>query len=132
MMRTVLEPCAARRRRRRRYAVERGIVIATMVPLTNTTAMPGLDGFDPDRWDGRRLRDEGELPARELVTTFGHGAAPLPGAAVLALGDRARGAPARRRPTSSSPSFDAVRPLPLQIGGIARAADPCPVTYRRR
>ncbi len=42
-------------------------------PLTNTTAAPGLDTYDPDRWLRRRLRDEADLPARELVTTFGHG-----------------------------------------------------------
>jgi hypothetical protein len=28
--------------------------------------------------------------------------------------------------------FDAVRPLPEQIGGVARAADPCPVGYVSR
>ena len=72
MMRTVLATCTVRDATTN-YELQPGIVLATMVPLTNTTAAPGLDGFDPDRWDGRRLRDDGGLPARELVVTFGHG-----------------------------------------------------------
>ena len=56
-----------------RYHVSPGVTIATMLALTNTTAAPGLDRYDPDRWEGRRLRDEGSLPTRESVATFGYG-----------------------------------------------------------
>jgi len=102
-----------------------------MVPLTNTSAIPGLTSFDPDRWEGRRLRDESALPARELVTTFGHGSHRCP-AQRFSLSAIAR--PVRRLLDAYelTPEFDAVRPLPLQVGGIARAAEPCPVSYRRR
>jgi hypothetical protein len=31
-----------------------------------------------------------------------------------------------------TPQFDAVIPLPSQIGGVARSAMPCPVEYRLR
>ena len=55
-----------------------GATIATLLPLTNTSAMAGLEDYDPDRWARRRLRDDAELPARELVTTFGHGAHTCP------------------------------------------------------
>jgi cytochrome P450 len=130
MMRTVLEPCDVTDGVTT-YRLERGVVLATMVPLTNTSAMPGLESFDPDRWAGRRLREEAQLPARELVTTFGHGPHRCPaqrfslsaiGRAVRALFDN----------YELRADFAGVRPLPLQIGGVARAADPCPVTYRRR
>ncbi|HEY3724182.1 MAG TPA: cytochrome [Acidimicrobiia bacterium] len=130
MMRTVLAPCTVRDVSAT-YELPPGVVLATMVPLTNTTAAPGFDGFDPDRWDGRKLREERALPARELVVTFGHGPHRCPaqrfsltaiGRAVRALVDA----------YELVPAFDAVRPLPLQIGGVARAADPCPVAYRAR
>ena len=130
MMRTVLEPCEITDGTTT-YRVERGVVIATMVPLTNTTAMPGLEGFDPDRWAGRRLRDEAELPARELVTTFGHGPHRCP-AQRFSLSAIGRAVRRLFDAYELEPRFTAVRPLPLQVGGVARAADPCPVTYRRR
>ncbi len=130
MMRTVLEPCALRDGATT-YEVERGIVIATMVPLTNTTAMPGLERFDPDRWAGHRLRNESALPARESVTTFGHGSHRCP-AQRFSLSAIGRAVRRLFDDYELEPSFDAVRPLPLQIGGMARAADPCPVAYRRR
>ncbi len=130
MMRTVLEACELHDGVNT-YRLEPGVVLATMVPLTNTSAMPGLTTFDPDRWDGRRLRDEAALPARELVTTFGHGSHRCP-AQRFSLSAIAR--PVRRLLDAYdlTPEFRAVRPLPLQVGGIARAADPCPVTYRHR
>jgi cytochrome P450 len=130
MMRTVLERCELRDGTHT-YQLEPGIVLATMVPLTNTSAMPGLETFDPDRWDGRRLRDEAALPARELVTTFGHGSHRCP-AQRFSLSAIAR--PVRRLLDAYelTPEFDAVRPLPLQIGGVARADAPCPVSYRSR
>ena len=46
-----------------RYRLSPGVTLATMLALTNTTAAPGLDRYDPDRWDGRRLRDEELLTA---------------------------------------------------------------------
>ena len=130
MMRTVLEPCELSDGATT-YQVDPGVVIATMVPLTNTTAMAGLDGFDPDRWAGRRLRDEADLPARELVTTFGHGPHRCP-AQRFSLSAIGRAVRRLLDGYELEPEFDRVRPLPLQIGGVARAADACPVTYRRR
>ncbi len=72
MLRAVLAPTEVRDEQHT-YRVAPGAQIATLLPLTNTTAAPGLDTYDPDRWLRRRLRDEADLPARELVTTFGHG-----------------------------------------------------------
>jgi len=113
------------------YQVAPGAQIATLLPLTNTSAAPGLDRYDPDRWTRRRLRDEGALPARELVTTFGHGAHTCP-AQPFSLA--AMGASARRffSTFEVEPRFTSVEPLAVQIGGVARSARPCTVTYRRR
>ncbi len=130
MMRTVLEACEVEDGETT-YTLQPGVVLTTMVPLTNTTAAPGLEHFDPGRWDGRRLRDENDLPARELVTTFGYGPHRCPAQrfSTSAIG---RAVEQLLVTFELTPDFDTVRPLPLQIGGVARAADPCPVTYRRR
>ena len=50
-----------------------GMTVATLLPLTNCSAAPGLDRWDPARWNRRRLRTPNGLAAAELVTVFGHG-----------------------------------------------------------
>jgi cytochrome P450 len=130
MLRAVLSPTTVADEHHT-YSVPAGAQIATLLPLTNTSAAPGLDVYDPDRWARRRLRDEADLPARELVTTFGHGAHTCP-AQPFSLA--AMGASATRffDAYEVEPRFADVEPLPVQIGGVARAAAPCVVTYRRR
>jgi cytochrome P450 len=113
------------------YAVPAGAQIATLLPLTNTTAMPGLDAYDPDRWARRRLKDEADLPAREMVTTFGHGAHTCP-AQPFSLAAMCASAERFFAGYEVEPRFAEVVPLPVQIGGVARAAGPCLVAYRRR
>jgi cytochrome P450 len=130
MMRTVLGACDVRDATST-YRVEPGVVLATMVPLTNTSAAPGLEGFDPDRWSGRRLRDADALATPELVVTFGHGPHRCP-AQRFSLSAIGRAVQRLLTEYELDPAFDTIRPLPLQIGGVARAADPCPVRYRRR
>src|SRR4029077_15020564 len=91
----------------------------------------GLERFEPRHYEGRRLSKEVPLPARELVSTFGHGI---------------HSSPAQRFSISSiriavrrlierydfQPQFTTVTPRPRQIGGVARAAHPCFVTYAAR
>ncbi|MDQ1509492.1 MAG: hypothetical protein QOG50_1336 [Actinomycetota bacterium] len=114
-----------------RYTLAPGVTLATMLALTNTSAAPGLDIYDPNRWDGRRLRAEDMLPTREAVTTFGFGPHRCPAQrfSLSAITRTVRGLAERYDLTAH---FDAVRPLPEQIGGVARAADPCPVGYVSR
>jgi cytochrome P450 len=114
-----------------RYRVDPGVTVATMLPLTNTSAAPGLDAWDPERWSGRRLADEASLPAKELVTTFGHGRHACP-AQRFSLTAIARTVRCLVDTYELAPRFAAVHPYAEQIGGVARAAEPCPVTYRRR
>ena len=130
MLRSVLKPCvlddgAAT------YRLEPGVLLATMLPLTNSSAAPDLEAFDPDRWAGRRLRNDETLAARELVTTFGHGSHRCP-AQRFSLSAIGRTVAQLFASFDLQPRFDSVRAIPSQIGGVARAADPCPVAYARR
>jgi cytochrome P450 len=115
----------------RTYRVQPGVVLATMLPLTNTSAAPGLDRYDPERWAGRRLRDEAALPAKELVATFGHGRHACP-AQRFSLSAIARTVRQLVDAYELDAGFATAWPYPEQIGGVARAAERCPVTYRRR
>jgi len=114
-----------------RYRLGPGAPLATMLALTNTTALPGLDRYDPDRWDGRRLRDEPSLAAREAVATFGFGPHRCPAQrfSLSAITRVVRGLADRY---DLEARFSTVRPIPEQIGGVARAADPCPIAYAKR
>lgn len=114
------------------YTVSPGATIATLLPLTNTGSAPGYDQWQPERWNRSRLADPSALASPALVTAFGHGkhscpAQPFSIAAMsMAL-------------THLTGAFDIVPgwstypvPVPAQIGGVARANDPCPIEYRRR
>lgn len=112
------------------HRIEPGDSIATLLPLTNTSAAPDLREYDPDRWQRRRLRDESMLAARELVTTFGHGghtcpAQPFSLAAIVTATARLFDEYDIRA------EFTAPRPVAGQIGGVARSAEPCMVRYSR-
>ena len=114
-----------------RYTVAPGVIVATMLALTNTTSAPGLDRYDPDRWDGRRLRDEDRLPTREAVATFGFGSHRCP-AQRFSLSAITRTVARLAARYDLTAEFSAVRPMPEQIGGVGRSADPCPIAYRER
>jgi cytochrome P450 len=111
------------------YDVGKGAFVATMLSVTNTTVAPSLAVFDPAHYQGRKLVVD--LPARELVSTFGH---------------RHHACPASRFSISAiriatrcfidayeiTPRFQQARPRRRQIGGVARAQRPCVVDYRAR
>ncbi len=113
------------------YKVSPGAFVTTTLAVTNTGAAPGLRDFDPEHFDGRRLKDIPGLQARELVSTFGHGRHSCPAqrfsisairVSLLALLER----------YELVPQFQSAVPLRAQIGGVARAEHPCDVGYRRR
>jgi cytochrome P450 len=113
------------------YHLDPGVMITTMLPVNNTSAAPGLERFDPTHYDGRRLAERVVLPARELVSTFGHGRHSCPAQRFSISAIRI----AVRRLVDAydlTPRFTSVEPRPRQIGGVARAAAPCMVAYRRR
>ena len=113
------------------YALSPGVLIATMLSVTNTRAAPGLDHFDPGHYAGRKLAGNVSLPAQELVSTFGHGrhSCPAQRFSIAAIRTAVRRLLDRYE---LEPLFTRAAPRRRQIGGVARAARPCPVAYRRR
>jgi len=113
------------------YRLEPGVMLTTMLSVNNPTAAPELERFDPSHYDGRRLAATVALPARELVSTFGHGrhSCPAQRFSISAIRLSIRRLLER---FDLTPRFADVRPEPRQIGGVARAAGPCVVAYRRR
>ena len=115
----------------RTYQLAPGVLLTTMLSVTNTTAAPGLDVFDPSHYDGRKLAPAVPLAARELVSTFGHGVHSCPAQrfAIAAIGTGVRRLLDRYE---FEPTFTAAYPRPQQLGAVARAAHPCVVVYRAR
>ena len=114
-----------------RYHIQSGAFVATMMPNTNVSAVSGLETFDPENYAGPRFLRAKELTARELVSTFGHGAHTCPAMRfsteairefVSQLVDR----------FELTPRYSAPRPLRNQIGGVARADRPCRIRYAAR
>ena len=113
------------------YRVAPGTTIATLLPLTNTTAGPGLQDWNPARWQRYRLVEPG-LACPQLVTAFGHGKHSCP-AQPFSLAAMATAAIELFETYDLTPQWSSPPvPLPAQIGGVARAAGPTPVSYRRR
>ena len=112
------------------YQLAPGVMLTTMLSVTNPAAAPGLERFDPDHYDGRKLAATVALPARELVSTFGHGrhSCPAQRFSISAI----RIAVRRLIDEFDLERADTPRPRRRQIGGVARAAAPCVVAYRRR
>ncbi len=114
------------------YDVEAGVTIATLLPLTNTGAAPGLDTWDPTHWNRRRLADSSRIEAIELVTAFGHGRHTCP-AQPFSLSTMTSAVARLLNDYELEPGWaDHPSAVPAQIGGVARSADPCPLQYRRR
>ena len=113
------------------YRLGPGILLCTMLSSHNTSAAPGLDRFDPDHYEGRRLSPGVPLPTKELVSTFGHGVHSCPAArfSISAIRVATRGLLDRYELT---PRFTQAEPRRRQIGGVARAARPCRIRYRER
>ncbi len=115
----------------RSYRLAPGVLVATMLSVTNPSAAPQLARFDPDHYEGRRLAKSVDVPARELVSTFGHGrhACPAQRFSISAIRISLRRLLDRFELT---PSFASARPRARQLGAVARAARPCVVAYRAR
>ena len=111
------------------YQVPPRWTIATLLPLLNTSAAAGLENWDPDRWTRHRLTDEKSLASPMLVTAFGHGRHSCPAqafslSAMTATMMRLLGSYRITPQWTTHP-----RPVPAQIGGVARADGPCRLSY---
>jgi len=113
------------------FEVAPGTTVATLLPLTNLSFGPGLAMWDPAHWKGRRLSDSSTLDAVELVTAFGHGRHTCP-AQPFSLAAMTTTLTRLLSDYRWTPGWtDRPLPVPAQIGGVARADGPCPMTYRR-
>ncbi len=130
VLRKILKPCTIADEHAE-YALEPGLFLATMMSVTNTQGAEGLGQFDPDHYRGPQFQRGGELGARELVTTFGHGAHYCPAQrfsiSAICIGKRALLDHFELEPRFKNPA-----PLRRQIGGVARADRPCTIGYLRR
>jgi cytochrome P450 len=113
------------------YSLEPGTLLTTMLSVTNTSAAPGLETFDPAHYVGRKLNDEVPLATKELVSTFGHGPHSCP-AARFSISAIRTSIKLLLEAYEFTPSFTSAAPRTRQIGGVARAAKPCLVLYSRR
>ena len=114
------------------YEVGRGVTIATLLPLTNLDPALGHDTWDPDRWERHRFTDTAGLGSPRLVTAFGHGRHTCP-AQPFSLAAMSTAATRLLTSYDVEPGWSArPRPVPAQIGGVARADGPCEVRYRAR
>ncbi len=114
------------------YQVPPGWTIATLLPLLNMSAAPGLEQWDPDRWTRHRLIDQDALPSPMLVTAFGHGRHSCP-AQPFSLAAMTAASTQLLRKYQLTPRWTShPRPVPAQIGGVARAADSCRIDYVSR
>jgi cytochrome P450 len=113
------------------YQVPPGWNIATLLPLLNTSVAPGLKRWDPDRWTRHRLIEQDALPSPMLVTAFGHGRHSCP-AQPFSLAAMTAATTHLLRTYRMTPGWTShPQPVAAQIGGVARAAEPCPVDYAR-
>jgi cytochrome P450/putative sterol carrier protein len=113
------------------YRVEPGTLIATMLSVTNQSAAKGLNEFNEKNYRGATFLRAKDLPARELVTTYGHGKHTCPAHRFSTSAIRHSVGEIFRRYELTA-QFDEPQPLRRQIGGVARADRPCVVRYVAR
>jgi cytochrome P450 len=112
--------------------VPAGWTIATLLPLLNTSAGPGLHAWDPDRWHRYRLADTSALASTMLVTAFGHGRHSCP-AQPFSLSAMTMAVTRLLGRYDMTPAWgEYPRPVRAQIGGVARAAERCWVDFVMR
>jgi cytochrome P450 len=116
---------------RHTYRLAPGTLVATMLSVTNRSAAPGLDHFDSHNYRGATFLRAGDLPARELVTTYGHAKHTCPAHRFSTSAIRHATRELFER-FELTPLFNDPRSLRRQIGGVARADRPCEVAYEAR
>ncbi len=114
------------------YQVPPGWTIATLLPLLNTSAAPGLARWDPDRWTRHHLTEKDALPSPMLATAFRHGRHSCPAQPFSLAAMTAAMTHLLREYRMTPPWTSHPQPVAAQIGGVARAAGPCRVDYVSR
>jgi cytochrome P450 len=114
------------------YEVPPGWTIATLLPLLNTSVAPGLSEWDPDRWNRHRLIEQDALPSPMLVTAFGHGRHSCPAQPFSLAAMTVTMTHLLREYRMTAGWTTHPRPVPAQIGGVARAEGRSVVDYLPR
>ena len=128
-LRKVMQPCSLNDGETT-YEVRPGVFVATMLSVTNK-AFPGLESFDPAHYENNRISPRVGLPTPEVVSTFGHGIHSCPGQRFALSAIRVT-VHELMRALELTPRFASAVPKAGQIGAVARAADPCVVSYRKK
>jgi len=111
------------------YRVPPGVYITTLLTVTNLQTSE-LSRFDPEHYVKNRLSSQLNLPGKETVSTFGHGKHACPAQRFshmmnkIVLGKLLE-------TFNFTPLFDDAQPSSVQLGGVARSAEPCPLAYRK-
>lgn len=112
------------------YTVNPGVYIATLLSVTNTQTEE-LRHFDPEHYDGARLRPEVSPAGKETVSTFGHGRHACPAQRFSHMMCKALLIRLLRQFKLCS-TFDSPTPALNQMGGVARAGAPAKLSYKRK
>ncbi|WP_370290292.1 hypothetical protein [Nocardioides sp.] len=118
-----------------RWQVPPGWTVATLLPLL-ADGLPAdqaaeLAAWRPQRWDRHRVASP-TLADPQLVTAFGHGRHTCP-AQPFALTAMATSLVRLLGAHDLEPGWTArPRPVPAQIGGVARTLDAAPIHHRHR
>ena len=112
------------------YTVNPGVYITTLLSVKNTEG-ESLAQFDPDHYQGNRLRPEFTEGGKEQVSTFGHGRHACPAQRFSHMMCKTVVAAVLER-FELELLTTACEPSSRQIGGVARSAEPTLVALRAR
>lgn len=110
------------------YSLPPGVYIATMLSVTNTQT-DELAMFNPDRYQGRRLKPEFTAQGRETISTFGHGKHACPAQKFSHNMCKVVLSTLLQRYTFSEPGGD-LEPSAQQMGGVSRTANTALLRYQ--
>jgi cytochrome P450 len=108
----------------RTYRLDPGVMITTMLPVTNTSAAPGLERFDPAHYESQAVGHRVAADPR-VGKYVRHGRHACPAQRFAIRRSESRSAP--RSTLRPDPGPADVRPRRRWIGGVAQAAAPRPV-----
>lgn len=112
------------------YSVQPGVYITTMLSVTNTDS-DELSRFDPDHYDGRRLKPELVEGGKEQVSTFGHGRHACPAQKFSHYMCKVVLGALLQKYEFGAPHGD-LEPSVMQMGGVSRTDAPTLLSYRQR
>lgn len=123
-LRKVLEPVEVTTESER-YTVNKGVYVTTLLSVKNADT-EALSTFDPDHYEGNRLKPELTPGGKEQVSTFGHGKHACPAQKFSHMMCKTVVAAVLERFDLKLLSREC-EPSSRQIGGVARSAEPATI-----